>query len=55
MNESEFTKEEAEAMLRGFRAETGSPVYVPPSLYAAAKKLGLDMTNVEAVKPIPLR
>ncbi len=50
-----LTGPEVDAMLRGFRSVTGSPVYVPPSIYRAAKEAGLDMSNIEETKPIPHR
>jgi hypothetical protein len=50
-----LTAPQVDAMLSGFRSVTGHPVYVPRTMYKAAKEAGLDMTNIEETKPIPLR
>ncbi len=47
-------KTEIERLAADYRAKTGEPIYVPPSLFRECQRQGLDMGNIVKTKPLPV-
>lgn len=49
------TVKQTNVMLENYSLLTGNPVVVPPALYDAARRAGVNMTHVRPMRMIPLR
>lgn len=49
---TEAERRTCNALAASYMAATGAPLFVPPSLYAAMRRQGLDLTNICATTPI---